>query len=252
MPPLESQAAFAAAILDPSTAVPAGIRQPARFAIYRNNVFAGLRKTLQARFPVTGRLLGTDCFDGCALSFISAQPPSSPVIHDYGAAFPAFLGALPELAGLAYLSDVARLEWARHLALHATDAPVLAPRALADIAPERVGDLVFRTHPSAHLLRSAYPIHAIWQTNTFDADTIAIPDNAEGQTVLVSRLDDAVTLLPLAPPAASFTAALFAGASLGAAALDHAGDLAPTLAALLQAQVFTDCDFTLHATQDAL
>jgi hypothetical protein len=250
MPPLEPQAAFAAAILNPLTVIPAGIRQPARFAIYRNNVFAGFCATLRVRFPVTGRLLGTDCFDGCVLRFVAAQPPSSPVIHDYGAAFPDFLGALPELSGLAYLPDVARLEWTRHLALHATDAPVLVPEALVDIAPERVGDIVLRIHPSAHLLRSAYPIHTIWQTNTFDTETVVIPADVEGQTVLVSRLDDAVTLLPLAPSAASFTAALFAGASLGTAAVDYAGDFAPTLAALLQAQAFTDCGFSSHATQD--
>lgn len=250
MLPRDREAAFAAAILDRSLATPTGLRQPARFAIYRNNVFAGLVATLTARFPVTCRLLGADCFEGCAMRFIAAQPPSSPVIHDYGAGFADFLGTLPDLSALAYLPDVARLEWVLHLTLHAADAPVLMPQDLGSISPERVGDLVFHIHPAARLLHAAYPIHAIWQTNTFDAETVAISADAVGQSVLVSRRDDGVALLPLAPPAAAFAAALFAGATLGAAATKVV-DLAPILASLLQAQAFTGYAFSLDATQDA-
>ncbi|MDY0870465.1 HvfC/BufC N-terminal domain-containing protein [Dongia rigui] len=250
MLPRDRQAAFAAAILDRSIAIPTGLRQPGRFAIYRNNVFAGLIATLTSRFPVTCRLLGTDCFEGCALRFIAAQPPTTPVIHDYGAGFADFVGTLSDLSQLAYLPDVVRLEWARHLALHAADAPVLMPQALVDVAPERVGDLVFEIHPAARLLHSAYPIHTIWQTNTFDIETAAIAADAPGQSVLVSRHDDEVVLLALAPAAAAFAAALFTGASLGAAA-GEMSDMAPTLAALLQARAFTGYAFSLDTTQDA-
>lgn len=251
MSPNEQQAGFAAAILDPALRIPGGLRPSSRFAIYRNNVFAGLLGTLRSRFPVTERLLGTDCFDGCGLRFIATHPPSSPVIHEYGAAFADILGTLPELTSLAYLADVARLEWARHAALHAADAPVLQPQDLAGVPADRVGDLTFRLHPAAQLVRSAYPIHAIWQTNTRDAETHVISADLAGESVLVARQGDDVSVLPLPPAAAAFVAALFAGEPLSVAAGMAPLDIAPVLAALLQAQAFTDYKFFSHTTQDA-
>ncbi len=95
MLPNEPQRAFAAAIF--GDAAPAALRPAGRLAIYRNNVFAGLLNALKARFPVTRRLLGEECFIGCALHFIGEDPPSSPVLSEYGEAFIDFLAMLSEL-----------------------------------------------------------------------------------------------------------------------------------------------------------
>lgn len=240
----EQQAAFAGAVWRDDAAPDIGLKQPGRFAIYRNNVFAGLAGVLAARYPVVQRLLGDECFRGCCLRFVSDEPPRSPVLGDYGTDFADFLTALSDLASLPYLADVARLEWACHATLNGDDAIVLTPEALSDIEPGRVADLVLQRHPTACVLRSNYPVHSIWHTNMFDAATRTITADAAGEAVLVSRVDDQVSVMLLAPAAAAFTDVLFSGAPLAdaavaAAEIDPAFALAPTLAALLRANAFT-------------
>ena len=44
-----------------------------RFAVYRNNVAAGLIRALEARFPVTRRLVGDDFFRAMAGGFVAAR-----------------------------------------------------------------------------------------------------------------------------------------------------------------------------------
>ncbi|MBI2254171.1 MAG: putative DNA-binding domain-containing protein [Proteobacteria bacterium] len=247
------QAAFADAIWHGDAAPAIGMRPARRLAIYRNNVFASLAGVLAARFPVIRRLVGDVCFQGCCLRFVAEHPPLSPVLAEYGAGFAAFLTALPELADLRYLADVARLEWACHEVLHSADAPVLRPEMLAGIAAERVPDLVFHVHPGTRLLSADYPIHTIWRTNMFDAETGPVSADMAGEAVLISRRDEQVSVLPLPPAAFVFVQALLSGSSLGDAAMageaaDESFALAPSLAALLQAEAFTDYNFKLQRT----
>ena len=249
----EQQAAFAGAIWRGDTAPEIGATLPARFAIYRNNVFAGLANALAVRFPAVRRLLGDDCFRRCCLRFVSEHPPGSPVLGEYGGGFAAFLGNLTELTALPYLTDVARLEWACHQAMHGTDAVVLASDALAGIEPAHVADLVFHPHPAVRLLRSDYPIRSIWRTNMFDTQTRVIAADTAGESVLVSRIGDDVSVISMAQPVAAFTEALFGGATLGdaAAILDTGFALAPALATLLRAHAFTTFDLNVQLIRTA-
>lgn len=86
---------------------------PRRFVVYRNNVIHSLSVALSRRFPVIERLVGAECFAGLARLFIESHPPESPVLLQWGGAFPGFLADCPPLAGLPYLADVARLELLR-------------------------------------------------------------------------------------------------------------------------------------------
>ena len=63
-----TEAAFAAALLDPALPSPGGLTtargvpDEKRFAVYRNNVAVGLRKALATRFRVVERLVGEEFF----------------------------------------------------------------------------------------------------------------------------------------------------------------------------------------------
>jgi hypothetical protein len=66
------QCTFAKSLLDRTVPVPVEIRNASRrradrrFAVYRNNVAAGLANALAARFPVVKRLVGDEFFRAMA------------------------------------------------------------------------------------------------------------------------------------------------------------------------------------------
>ena len=154
------QSTFRAALLNPEAERPKGLTdgagQPAgrRFDVYRNNVAVSLTEALETAFPVLRKLLGESNFKLLAAAFLRQHPPSSPLMMFYGAAFPAFLEGMEQLAHLKYLGDVARLELALRRAYHAADAAPIAPEALGALAPEELMAARLEFAPAVQLLRS--------------------------------------------------------------------------------------------------
>jgi hypothetical protein len=68
---------------------------------------------------------------------------------------------LPQAAGLAYLPDVARLEWARQESVLAADAEPISLAQLENV--QALENLRVKLHPSLRLVSSAHPILDIWQ-----------------------------------------------------------------------------------------
>lgn len=242
---------FAEAIWATDRDVPMGVLPAANFAVYRNNVYAGLIKTLEARFPVVQRLVGDDFFAQSARIFVEKHPPQSPVLLDYGAAFPDFLTGFGPAQALPYLAPVAELEWQHHVALHGPDATPLDTAALGKLPMSDMDRLSFVLHPTCHILAARYPILSIWQTNTFDAVTRAITVDTPGETVLLVRPYEAVQLIPLEAGADVFAEQLQRRATLShaaaqALATDARFDLAGTLAQLFRAQAFVDFHLIPH------
>jgi hypothetical protein len=221
----ELQEAFARAILDgdPAAAVqlvigPNGLAPQAALDVYRNSVFANYRSALAASFPVVERLIGPGCFAQAADAFVRGHPSASGDLNDYGGEFPQFLAAHPPLAALAYLPDVARLEWAIDRARRAADAAPLDPAALAEIPPERLQGARLLPHPACALIASPWPVLRIWQVNQpgYPGDA-AVDLDQGGDRLLVRRPADEPEIEPLPKADFAFLAALFAGTALGAA-----------------------------------
>lgn len=244
MPSLSDiQSIFAGALLGSGESVPAGLVSPhrpapgKRFNVYRNNVHASLTAVLRDRFAVVARLVGAEFFAAMAREFISSQPPRSPILMRYGGDFPAFVDGFEPVAGLPYLGDVARLEWARAVALHAADAAPADLSALQGIAPEEVEHIGFFLHPSLSVVRSQWPVVSIWDANIRD-EPAPVDLGAGGEDALVLRPRLQVAVHRLAAGGAEFIAALAAGQSLGAAAAEGVAanpqfDLQGNLTALL-------------------
>ncbi len=219
MPSLrEIQSAFAAGVFERGDERIVPHIKEARFPaerylqIHRNNVFASLTGALQSIYPVVTRVVGEGFLKYAADDFIRRQPPTSGNLHDFGRGFPEFLGRFPPARKLAYLPDVARLEWAYHEAFHAADAEPLDPRLLASIRPEHYGQLRFALHPSARLLASPYPVLRIWLVNQPGYVGEETVDLAEGGvSVLVIRRDAAVELQTLSEGDFTLLGALSAG-----------------------------------------
>ncbi len=239
------QGAFAEALLDPGRPAPPGLVRPAgrpagrRFDIHRNNVVVALVEALGEAFPVVRAVVGDEFFEAMAGVHVRAHPPSSPRMMFYGERFPSFLEGFPPAAGLPYLPDVARLEYARTLACHAADEPAADPSVLDGLDAATLAQAGFSLQAACHVLRSAHPVHAIWR---FNATGDKSPVQPAAEDVLVSRPDGEVLVRLLPPGGAAFLLALQGGAPLGraaelAAADAPAFDLGAGLASVFSARI---------------
>lgn len=231
------QSAFTSALLTPALPTPDGLTDPQgrsadrRFAVYRNNVASSLTRVLEAGFPAIRKLVGEEFFAAMAGEFLRNHPPRTRIMMLYGAEFPDFLAQFPPVRHLGYLPDVARLEQALRGSYHAADhAPVLA-ESLTTLSPDRLLAARLTLAPSVALIRSVWPIHAIWQANMRGGPApVAV---AQDVVILRAGFDPEPHLLPQG--GAAFLTALMHGQPLGAAA-DLAGegfDLSALLVLLL-------------------
>src|SRR5215470_447629 len=246
------QKSFAEAVLDASLRVPEPIKGAARaaperrFAVYRNNVAAGLVSALAERFPVVQRLVGEEFFRAMARAYVTQEPPRSPVLLQYGATFGTFVDSFPPAAAVAYLGDVARLEFARGRAYHAADAAPLAAENLAAIAPAALADMRVTLHPSISVISSGHPIVSIWEAHR-DPDAIVPVQSWGAETALVARPFHAVEVRRLPVGGGSFLTGLARGLAIVEAAeaatrADGRFDLEANLAQLLGSRIVTQLD----------
>lgn len=241
------QGTFRRAVLSPEVARPDGLSdglgQPAgrRFDVYRNNVAVSLTEALETAFPVIRKLVGEANFKLLAGAFLRRHPPSSPLMMHYGAEMPEFLASFGPTAKLGYLPDIARLELALRESYHAADADPIDPAVLQTLPPEQLMASSVLLAPSLRLIRSPWPIHAIW---AFNMGTGPKPQAAsEDVLVLRSDMDPEPALLP--PGGGVFLSSLLDGASLGMAFETAIGqiesfDLSQILAILIGANAITD------------
>ncbi len=216
-------AAFARAVVDPAlpppevTLGPQGRPDARRFGVYRNNVAAGLIKSLEGRYPVTRRLVGEDFFRAMAGAYVAGNKPQSAVLIQYAADFPDFVRGFEPARDLTYLPDVAALENAWVEAYHAAEAEPLGLAALSEVAPERLEGLRLVFHPAARLLSFAEPAASIWAAHQGEGEPAA-PAHWGAEQALITRPHADVMVRALPPGGYELFAGLMAGAPLGEAA----------------------------------
>lgn len=189
-----------------------------RLQIYANRFRASLLETIATTFPVTRALVGEAFFAQTARDYLIYDPPRSPILNLYGAGFPTFLAALPDLGGHHYLPDIAAFEWALNMAEHAEDVALLRPEDLPDM--DATAQLALPLHPSAQRLSTPFPVSEIWQVHQPEApfvDRIQLAGSSE--RLLVWRRDITVQWRKLDHGEDRFLAEIAGGASLGLAAL---------------------------------
>ena len=190
----------------------------AAIEVYRNNYRGNLHDTLAGAYPVIEQLVGKDFFRLLTRQFIAQHPSRSGNLHHYGAEMASFVAAFEPAQVLVYLPDVAALEWASHCAYFADDAASLDIVKLVQIQPEQYAELILHIHPACHLVRSRYPIAAIWHAHQPGANSDFHIDLDSGSSnALVSRQDDFVRVSELLAPDADWLQAIQTGTPLGVA-----------------------------------
>ena len=167
--------------------------------VYRNNYRGNLHDTLAAAYPVIRQLVGEDFFRLLAKRFIEQHPSRSGNLHRYGSEMAEFLTHFENTQHLAYLPDMARLEWAYHHAYFAADVAPFDLARLAAIAPDSYASLRWQLHPGCSLLTTTYPVAAIWQAHQDGAGDFNIDLNSGGDSLLVYRNGLSIKVVHVAP-----------------------------------------------------
>jgi hypothetical protein len=209
---------------------------------------------------VVRRLVGPGFFAYAADAFIRGHPPATPCLFEYGDRLPGFLAGFEPCRHLAYLPDVARLEWAMQAAMHAADASPLDSSALGALAAmpvETIGRAVLRLDPSLALIESPWPVDRIWRANQAEASPESSVDLTGGPArVEVRRLGDDVVFRSLEPGTFAFRRALQEGRRLELAAetatltADPDFDLTRALRALFDDGLPVGLDLALEPDDD--
>jgi hypothetical protein len=222
-----------------------GLAPAARLAVYRHHVLTSLTAALEATFPVVVRLVDQRFFRYACDAYVRTEPPLGPCLFEYGATFPDFLAAFPPCRHLAYLPDVARLEWAMNVALHAADAGVLTTETARVLPAGTLQSARLALHPSVTLLASPWPVDALCRANQPGGDGVVDLDAGAVELQIWRRGDD-VVFRALPPAAFAFRRALADSGTLtaaAAAALDAepGADLAALVRDVLDEEILLDC-----------
>lgn len=242
LPELQKQ--FLAALYDGRVAGPVaaiasnGLEPAARLRIYRNSCGAIHTGALRTTYPAVFALVGEDWFDQTMRGYLRAHPSRSGNLQRFGESFADYLETLPELDMLAYLPDVARLEWLRQECVLAGDAAQVSHTAFVDTLARAADRSCITLHPSVQLLASHHPVLTIWRY-AMQPSTERLTLGGEGENVVLWREDGEVAMD--ATDAASFAciAVLARGDTLTAAhaaaqARDTTFDLTACINSLLQ------------------
>jgi len=188
-----------------------GLAPHTRLAIYRHHVFTTLTEVLKAAYPVVCRLVDERFFAYAANQYIRQQPPTGPYLFEYGASFPYFLADFPPCRELVYLPDVARLEWAMHVAWYAEEATPVDPQRWRGLTPDGLACLTLAFAPCVSYVSSPWPIERIWRVNQPEADpTETVRLEGDGVRLEVRRIADHVMYRALDAGTFAWRAALAA------------------------------------------
>jgi len=250
---LELQRALGTALADDSQServVPLVRGEPRtaleRLAVYRGNVAGNSAKALANTYPVVRKIVGEEFFDGLAREYARAHPATSGDLNEYGWQLAEFVAAFAHTRDLAYLPDVARMEWLAHRAYYAADAAPLDPARLAAVPEADYAELCPVLAPACALLASPWPLAHIWTVHQDDyAGEFAVDLDSGPDRILIHRPRWRVVVASLAPEEYRFLGCALEGDPLGhalAAALaeDLGFDLPAALARWVAAGVIVD------------
>ena len=139
--------------------------------VYQANAAVLAERTLASTFPVLAQLIGMESFEPLAHHFWRQHPPQRGDVAQWGQPLAAFLDAAPQLANEPFLGDVARIEWALHLAASAPDS-ALDAASFALLAEGADQPISLRVSPSVYTVASAFPVASIVNAHVSGAPSI--------------------------------------------------------------------------------
>jgi hypothetical protein len=185
----------------------------ARIEIYRRGYHARLIECLADDYPVLQHALGEEAFELLCRAYIARHPSTGPSLNYFGRHMAELCRAMAESVP-GFAADLAMLEWAIVLGIHARTAPALGFEDLSSVPPASWPGARFEVNPSLSILRLDHPVNAYLQ-GFRDGEAPALPEPAKN-TVAVYRTGKSVWRLELDDAMVTLVEALAAGATLEA------------------------------------
>jgi len=185
-----------------------------RLDIYRRGYHARLIECLVDDYPVLQHALGEETFERLCRGYIARHPSRAPSLNYFGQHMADFCGTAP-LEKPQFAADLARLEWAIVLCIHAPTADVVGFEDLGRVPPERFPGARFRVNPSLRIVHLEYPANAYLQAYRRGQPS-TLPSAARATSVAVYRTGRSVWRLELEPAMVTLVESLGKGATLEA------------------------------------
>ena len=155
-----------------------------RLQIYQNNYQGTLVDTLLGVFPIVSAFVG-EVFTRTALKhFIEHTPPTDACLSMFGEDFPRFIANYKHAEDVAYLEDIAELEWQIHALQHVQET-------------SQEAKAVPTVNKNAHFIKSEYPLLNLWLVGTGQLMPEAVHLDQGGQHVCVLLDEGQVQLFAL-------------------------------------------------------
>lgn len=209
-------------------AVPPASDPLTRLAVYADGYPARLEEALAEQFPSLVHLVGASRFHALVQRYITRAELTSYSLNDAGADLSRVLCDDPLAAELPFLPDLAALEWRVVCAFHAAELPAPDLTPLAGWQPDDWAAALVRLQPAVAVVRSDWPLRALWEARDTPLAEIDIDLRAPDH-VLVRRDGHAVVCESIDAGEAGALALLAAGRALGDVAAEllragHDGD----------------------------
>jgi hypothetical protein len=182
-----------------------------RIDIYRQGYHARLIECLIDDYPVLQYALGEEAFEALCRHYIARHPSRAPSLNFFGRHMSELCRA-EALPNPLFASDLAALEWAVVLGIHAPTAPALGFEDLGQVPAERWPNARFTVNPSLQVLRLDYPVNAYLQAYRND-DEPTLPGPSQC-AVAVYRTGRSVWRLELELTMVALIESLAGGATL--------------------------------------
>lgn len=135
-------------------------------AVYQRNRWAMAERALSISFPTVFQLLG-DGFATLARQFLFTNPNSQADWGAWGEEFSSFIKSTPLHTALPYLSDCAALDWHIHT-IERCNNSVMDRASLTRLENADPEIIYFVLNDNIKLIKSSYPIYAIWKMHQPD------------------------------------------------------------------------------------
>jgi hypothetical protein len=185
-----------------------------RIAIYRQGYHARLIECLVDDYPVLQHALGEEAFEELSRAYIAKHPSTAASLNYFGRHMAEFCHsqALPTPH---FAADLARLEWAIVLCIHAPTVLAIGLEDLSQVRDEQWPSARLSLNSSLRVLRLDYPVNAYLQAHRQGASPT--PLEPRPMLLAVYRTGRSVWRLELEPTLATLVEALQGGATLAAA-----------------------------------
>lgn len=215
----------------------AGFPLAQRLAVYRNNHQQGLIGVLSQTFERCCTHVGEEYFIQLARAYVQQYPPVDVPLNDYGECFPAYLAHLqqerPELAAMAYLPDLARLDWLCDRVYDLPDRHSWSAEAFNVLGVEEQANARLCLSADCLLMASAWSLSLLWALHQGEAPAINAEALVQPEYLMITRQDYKVRLEVLPEHIYLLLQAVQQGRTLQGLVAEHAAGVAqlPTLIA---------------------